>query len=257
MCRGAEDLQRSSARKMPGCVEGVVDRGVGGEKPLSRGLRPESHLLSFAFSDRKVAVFGAVIFPQTARVMEVLKLQLSQRGAIGTEPIRNDRRGLNRLISQQPPQQLQCRLGVSIPLHNKVEDLALIIHGAPQEHASPADLTNHFVEAPPRGGGRPAPLQPPGDLGTELDRPAPNGFIAYIDPACGKQFFDIPETERETEIQPNGMKDHRGRKSVSFERESLHNALSHKGFQPAKWRPFSVRLTAPGSPTSTNSPPRP
>ncbi len=105
---------------MAGRVEGVVERGVGGEKPLSRGLGLESHLLSFAFSDRKVAVFGAVIFPQTARVMEVLKLQLAQGGAIGSGPIGDDGVRLNGLVSGQPPQELRRRLGVPIPLHYKV-----------------------------------------------------------------------------------------------------------------------------------------
>jgi hypothetical protein len=62
---------------MAGRVQRVADRRVGCEKALSGGLEREPHLLPLALSDRQVAVFGAVIFPQAARVME-LKLQLAQ-----------------------------------------------------------------------------------------------------------------------------------------------------------------------------------
>jgi hypothetical protein len=44
---------------MAGGVEGIVDRRMGGEKPLGRGLGLEAHLLSLAFSDRQMAVFSA------------------------------------------------------------------------------------------------------------------------------------------------------------------------------------------------------
>lgn len=56
-------------------VEGVVDRIVAGEEPLGGTLGFEPLLLAFSSSDDEAGVFGAIVLPQAARVMDVLQMQ--------------------------------------------------------------------------------------------------------------------------------------------------------------------------------------
>ena len=83
MGRGAEALQRSSVDQMASRVEGVVDRRLGGQEPLRGGHGFEPLLLPLVFSDRQVAVLGAVILLQPARPVQVAKTQLIKRPGVG------------------------------------------------------------------------------------------------------------------------------------------------------------------------------
>ena len=105
MGRGAEALQRSSVDQMASRVEGVVDRRLGGQEPLRRGLGLEPLLLPLVFSDRRVAVLGPIVLPQTAGTVELLQAEFTQRGAIGSEPIRDDGGGFDGQVSEQSAQQ--------------------------------------------------------------------------------------------------------------------------------------------------------
>ena len=63
-------------------VEGVVDRGVGGEELLGRGLGLESLLLSLSSPDRQMGVFDPVVLPQPTRAVEMTEAQLPKRRTI-------------------------------------------------------------------------------------------------------------------------------------------------------------------------------
>ena len=51
-------------------VEGVVDRGVGGEEPLGGGLGFETLLLPLSSSDRQMRIFDPVVLPQSTRPVD-------------------------------------------------------------------------------------------------------------------------------------------------------------------------------------------
>ena len=63
-------------------VEGVVDRGVGGEETLGRGLGFEALLLAFSSSDRQVGVLDPVVFLQPARLVDLSPAELSKRRSV-------------------------------------------------------------------------------------------------------------------------------------------------------------------------------
>ena len=219
MSRGAEALQCSTADQMASRVEGVVDRRQGGQEPLRRGLGFEPLLLPLVLSDRQVAVFSPIVLPQSTGTMEVLQAEFAQRSAVGSEPIRDDGGRFDGLVSDEPAQQFQRRRGVPFPLHYKVQHLALVIDGPPQVHPLAADLADHLVQMPARRRRHPAPLQAPGELGPELDRPAPDRLVADVDAALGEQLLNVPKAEREAEIQPHRMADYVRRKPVTLERQ--------------------------------------
>jgi hypothetical protein len=51
---------------------------------------------------------------------------------------------------KQLAHQPQCRLGISPTLNEHLEDLALVVDGAPQVHPFPGDPDDHLVEVPSR-----------------------------------------------------------------------------------------------------------
>ena len=50
-------------------------------------------------------------------------------------------------------------------------------------------------------------LQSPGEPGTELDTPEPNGFVGDCDASLSKQIFDITVAEVESEVKPDCIAD--------------------------------------------------
>lgn len=172
--------------------------------------------------------------------------QFIESRAVQAEAVRDDPSRLNRLISQKAPKQFERRLGIAPALNDQIQDLALVVHRAPEIHAPPADRADHFVQVPPRRRRWPPFPQAPGDQRTKLDRPAANGFVADLDSALSQQFLDIPKAQAVAEIQPHRMSDHIARKAMAFELERPHEILSPiRPLAGLKWRQVSVRLTAP------------
>lgn len=75
--------------------------------------------------------------------------QLIESRAIGRETIGRKDLGLDPLIAKQTAEKRQGRLRIPPTLDDKVQDLALIVHRAPHEHAPSADGADHLVEMPP------------------------------------------------------------------------------------------------------------
>jgi hypothetical protein len=119
---------------------------------------------------------------------------------------------------------------VSISLRYKVRHFSFVVHGAPEVHALAPHIADHLIQVPAGGGGRSAPSQSSGELGTKLDRPAPDSLIADLDSAPRHHSLDLAKTEGKAEIQPHRMTDRVGGKAVTLERYRLHKSLSHNGF---------------------------
>ena len=60
-------------------VKGVVDRRMGGEETLGRGLAFEELLLPLPPSDRKMGVLRPIVLPEPTRSMKMAQLELIQR----------------------------------------------------------------------------------------------------------------------------------------------------------------------------------
>jgi hypothetical protein len=176
-----------------------------------------------------MGVFSPVVLPLFAVVMDVGEAEFGQCCAIGFEPVGDDDGGLNRLIAKQALQELQSRIGVPLSLHYKVQHLAFVIDGAPQIHLLAPDIADHLIEMPTRGGGTVPPSQCPGELGSEFDRPAPDGLIADLDPTHRHHLLDVAKTDREAEVEPHRMADDIGREAMAIERDWSHKSLSHNG----------------------------
>lgn len=218
----SQDAEAGPRNQMRLKVEGVVDRTVAGEKTLGRALGFESLLLSFSSSDHEVGVLRPIVLPHPTGLMTLLNLQYFQHRSIRRQLIRDDDLGADPGVAQQPPKQLQRRMLVSSLLDQDVQNLTLVIDGAPQIHPPPADPNDHFVQMPATRWLRATSAKVRRNQRPELDHPTPDRLPADDDVALRHQFFDVPDTEREAEIQPDRLTNHSPRKAVPLERYRIH-----------------------------------
>jgi hypothetical protein len=99
-------------------------------------------------------------------------------------------------------------------LYENIDDVAILIHSAPEVLALTVDRDEEFVQEPRVAKPALTTFQPTGVLGSEFDRPLSDGFISHIHTPFNEHFFDFPKTETESIIKPDGVADNLGRKTV-------------------------------------------
>jgi hypothetical protein len=57
--------------------------------------------------------------------------------------------------------------------------------------------------------------KPPGDHRSELQHPAPDGFVGDVEPTFDKEILDVSVAEREAQVKPDDMLDDNRRKPVT------------------------------------------
>jgi hypothetical protein len=53
-------------------------------------------------------------------------------------------------------------------------------------------------------------FRPPCDRRSELQHPAPDGFVGDVEPALGEQILEVSVAEREAQVEPDRMLDDGG-----------------------------------------------
>jgi hypothetical protein len=119
------------------------------------------------------------------------------------------------LLSEKLAHQPQRRSGVAAALNQHVENLAFVIDGTPEIHPLAGDPNNHLVQMPSIARARTAPPQPPRDHRSELQHPAPDGFVGDVEPTLGEQILNVSVAEREAQVEPDRMLDDNRRKPVT------------------------------------------
>ena len=99
-------------------------------------------------------------------------------------------------------------------LNQDIENCALTINGSPQIHLPAADIYENFIQVPDVERGVTAFADPAGIGGTEFLNLQPHCFVADINTALGGEIFDVSEAHGEAEVEPNGLADNVGVKTV-------------------------------------------
>ena len=115
---------------------------------------------------------------------------------------------------QESPKESSRRTRVPSGLDEEVDQVPVLVHGAPEILALPVDRDEDFVQKPRIAESALSALQPPGVLGAELHAPLPNGFVRHDDAAFGQQILDIPEAQTVSVVQPDGVADDGRRKAM-------------------------------------------
>jgi hypothetical protein len=148
-CRfGSEDAQRRPGDEMALKVERVVDGGVHTEKALGGCSRFEPLHLALSPSHDLMRVLSLIVHPEPL-LMAAGQMEIPEGGAVGPQLVGHNQPGREALLSEKFAHQLRGSPPVSPRLDQDIEDLALVIDGAPQIHSPSSDAHDHLVQMPP------------------------------------------------------------------------------------------------------------
>src|SRR3954452_2977821 len=163
-------------------VEGVVDGGVETEKSLRGAGRLESLHLALSSSHSLMRVFGAVVHAPPLLV-PTTQAKSPERGGIGGQLVRDRQLRRKALLLQQLAHQPHgCPL-VPARLDQDIKDLAVLVDGAPQIHASAGNAHDHLIQMPAIAWTWSLLPQPSRKERSEFQDPAPNRFVGQVEPA--------------------------------------------------------------------------
>ena len=100
--------------------------------------------------------------------------------------------------------------------HQDIQDVAILIDSTPEIPLLSSNLHEQLVNMPSIAQLAPLFSEGSGVLGSKLQTPEADGFVRNNDATLGEEILDITEAKREPMVQPNGMADYCGRKSVAF-----------------------------------------
>lgn len=117
-------------------------------------------------------------------------------------------------LLQQLAQQALGGSAVSTALEQDIQDKAVLIHGPPEPMLLPRNGDHHLIEMPPIAQPRKAPADAIGIFPPERLSPAPNRFVADLNPTRGQHLLDHAQAQGKAEIEPDCKTDHLGGRTM-------------------------------------------
>src|SRR6516225_6634012 len=114
-------------------VEGVVDGGMDVEKTLRGSRRLEALHLALPSPHDLMGGFSAIIFSE-ALIMRAGEAQLPESRAVGAQLVGDQQLRCEALFPEQLAHQPERRPRIAPRLNEHLDDLALVVDGAPQVH---------------------------------------------------------------------------------------------------------------------------
>ena len=147
-------------------------------------------------------------------------------GGVGSQLVGYDALWMASLLSQQPRQQAFRSFRVAAGLDDFVENVTLLIDGAPQPTPLAVDRDDDLVQVPDIAATWRFAPQATRVIFPEFDCPASDGLVGDDDTAFPQHFFDQAEAQGKSEIQPHCMGDDLRRETVTF---VTHGSEGHAG----------------------------
>ncbi len=197
-------MDRSAREWAEGGVEAL---GVAGRREPSHGPLPVPGGL--------MGVFRPVVEPSVLPMLHTWHDLLLCSG-VAAQFIGNEHPWNILTASQKFAKELRGGGFVAATLDQNVENISLLIDRAPQIVRVAVDREEHLVEMPRVARARTTTAQLIGKLLAKLQAPLPYGFVRHLHAACCQQFLDIPKTERESKIEPDGVANNFSRKAEAL-----------------------------------------
>ena len=157
--------------------------------------------------------FGAIV-RVAGRVVSDRRHDVVMSDTVAGELVGDETTRRLSLAPQQSPKESACRSPVSTRLDENVDQVAVLIHRAPEILALTVDRHEHLVQEPRISESTLSAFQAPRVVRAELPAPLPNRFVRDDDASFGQQILDIPEAETVSVVEPHGVADDVGRKAM-------------------------------------------
>ena len=186
--------------------EEILNDAVHRCKTLQMGSRLEPAHLAFPRAGRLMRDFRAIVFILPGTV-DHRRHHGTVRGRVTAQLVRDQPARLAALSFQQLAEEPLGRPLIAPRLHEDVKDVAVFVDSTPQILLPALDLDEQLVQMPGAALAAPAVPQPPCVVEPERSTPLPNRLIRHGDPPFGEEVFDIPDTQAETVVEPDGVTD--------------------------------------------------
>src|SRR6056297_1346059 len=187
----------------------VCDGGVDGGEFLQTSHAPEPEHRPLPPSKWLVRILCPVVLPPP-RFLPLDRADILQGSTIGAKFVRHEDIGPPMLL-QCFLEEFECGLPVTRLRDEAFQHLAFVINSTPQVVLFAIDLHEHLVQTPAPPAGAHALDPPLSDLGgedrTEPMPPEPDGLVADVDAALMEQVLDIPQREREANVEHHRQAD--------------------------------------------------
>ena len=150
--------------------------------------------------------------------------EFATSSGVGDELVGDHAPGPASLFAQQATEQASCGRRVSMDLHDFVENIAVLIDGAPQIAPLTGNRNDDFIEMPDIVATGLLPFQASCVVLAEFHRPATNGLVGYDNPALDQHFLDQAQAEGKPEIEPDRMGDDLRRETMAL---VAHGRIDH------------------------------
>jgi len=134
--------------------------------------------------------------------------------SVAAQLVSHETHGCLSLTLQESSKESPRRTPVPAGLDEEVDQVTVLVHGAPQILALAVDRDEDFDKEPRVAEATLSSLQPPGVIGAELPAPLPNGLVRHDDASFGQQILDIPEAQAVSVVQTHGVADDVRRKAM-------------------------------------------
>ena len=193
---------RNRPEQVPTHSKQILNDTVNVQAPLGVGRRGEAAHLTLLVARRLMGDFGAIV-RVLGRVAGDTGHDVPLGHSVAAQLVGHETTRFLSLTLQALSEESPRRTPVPTGLDEKVNQVTVLVHGAPQRLALTGDRDEDFVQKPRLSESTLTSLQPPGVIGAELPAPLPNSFVRHDDAAFGQQILDIPEAQAVSVIQPD------------------------------------------------------
>src|SRR5215470_2766925 len=200
---------------MPPGSKVLGDRTVRGEKPLCMAGGFECLHAIFSLACGAMGVLTPVVEVTTLPVFHP-RQDLPFRRAVALQLIRNEHPWHVLEPLEQLTKELLRRLLGAATLHQDVEHVIVLIHGAPQVMTLPVNRQKDLVQVPLVPWLGPSTLQLIGVVLPKFQTPLADGLVRHIDAALQQELLHVAVAQREAIIEPDAMANDLAKEAVVF-----------------------------------------
>jgi hypothetical protein len=144
--------------------------------------------------------------------------QLALSDAIAAQLVGHDDARLILQTLQQSLEKALCGIGVTAWLNQDVEHNPILVDGAPEVVLNTLDPDENLIQVPFIAWPRPPVAHAIGERRGKILAPAPDCLVGDNDAALSQNKLNIPQTEAEDVVQPDGVADNLGGEPMAIVR---------------------------------------
>jgi hypothetical protein len=146
-----------------------------------------------------MGVLGAIVLPEPL-LMRAGQAKVPERRSVGAELVSRQQFRREAQFAEELTHQSERRAFVASPLHQHIEDFALMIDGAPQVHPPAGDPQDHLIKVPSIARAWARPPQVLRNHRTEFQHPAPHTLIRDLKSTLRQEILDVAVAQRKAQI---------------------------------------------------------